>query len=255
MLSIYSSGMSYNLNHQNVLDCSSTKDHSLYNPLSFECPPLQQQHTVGNNYMHQPQPQMNNQSIGMPIIDNSFYYPLYSTFTPPPPPPASVPVSSSSSANHTRFYPSPTPSLTQTHHFHQHQPVTQHGINMTVSPLLNPSRSPCQMYDNFLPNDYYTMQHGRRSSVNTSRSSSPQQQDTLHSRSTSPVNKRYSCRICNKRFTRPSSLTTHIYSHTGEVNVHQCLITKSRLLITRFHRNPSNVPLQDVVATFLLSAT
>ncbi|KAI8647927.1 hypothetical protein BD408DRAFT_334222 [Parasitella parasitica] len=59
------------------------------------------------------------------------------------------------------------------------------------------------------------MYHGRRSSANTSRSSSPQQ-DTIHSRSTSPVTKRYSCRICNKRFTRPSSLTTHTYSHTGE---------------------------------------
>ncbi|KAL9557376.1 hypothetical protein MBANPS3_001400 [Mucor bainieri] len=225
--------MSYNLNHQNALNCSSTKDHPLYNPLPLmptEYPPLQ--HTVRNNYLHQsqsqsqsqpqpqPQPQMNNQSIGMPIIDNSFYYPLYSTFTPPPPPPpvqALVPAaSSSSSINHTRFYPSPTPSYNQTHHFYQHQSATQHGINMTVSPLLNPSHSPCQMYDSFLPNDYYLIQHGRRSSVNTSRSSSPQQQDTLHSRSASPVNKRYSCRICNKRFTRPSSLTTHIYSHTGE---------------------------------------
>lgn len=216
MLSIYS-GMSYNLNHQNVLDCSSTKDHSLYNSLSLmptEYPLLQ--NTVRKNYIQQPQPQpqMNNQSIGMPIIDNSFYYPLYNAFTPPPPPPAS----SSASVSHTHFYPSPTPSFNQAHHYHQRQPTSQHGMNMTVSPLLNPSHSPCQMYDSFVPNDYYLMQqHGRRSSVNTSRSSSPQQQDTLHSRSTSPANKRYSCRICNKRFTRPSSLTTHIYSQTGEV--------------------------------------
>ncbi|GAN03030.1 hypothetical protein MAM1_0032c02480 [Mucor ambiguus] len=179
-----------------------------------EYPPLQ--HTIRNNYMHQTQsqPQMNNQSTGMPVIDNSFYYPLYNAFTPPPPPPPAP--ASSSSVNRTRFYPSPTPSFNQTHHFHQHQPATQHGVNMTASPLMNPSHSPCQMYDNFLPNDYYLMQHDRRSSVNTSRSSSPQQQDTLHSRSASPVNKRYSCRICSKRFTRPSSLTTHIYSHTGE---------------------------------------
>ncbi|KAI9303051.1 hypothetical protein BJ944DRAFT_139562, partial [Cunninghamella echinulata] len=27
---------------------------------------------------------------------------------------------------------------------------------------------------------------------------------------------RYECHICSKKFTRPSSLTTHIYSHTGE---------------------------------------
>ncbi|KAI8097961.1 uncharacterized protein B0P05DRAFT_461292 [Gilbertella persicaria] len=53
---------------------------------------------------------------------------------------------------------------------------------------------------------YYTpvKQNNRRNS----RSSSPGDR--------SPVNKRYCCRLCNKRFTRPSSLTTHTYSHTGE---------------------------------------
>lgn len=244
MLSIYS-GMSYNLNHQNVLDCSSTKDHSLYNPLPVmptEYPPLQ--HTVRNNYLHQSQsqsqPQMNNQSIGMPIIDNSFCYPLYNAFTAPPPPPPQT-ASSSASVNHARFYPSPTPSFNQNHHLHQHQPATQHGMNMTVSPLLNPSHSPCQMYENFLPNDYYLMQHGRRSSVTTSRSSSPQQ-DSLHSRSASPVNKRYSCRICNKRFTRPSSLTTHIYSHTGEVSLYIYLEFRNVLLIILLYQKPFKCP-------------
>ncbi|SAM07665.1 hypothetical protein [Absidia glauca] len=34
--------------------------------------------------------------------------------------------------------------------------------------------------------------------------------------STSKSPKRYVCHICSKKFTRPSSLTTHIYSHTGE---------------------------------------
>ena len=28
--------------------------------------------------------------------------------------------------------------------------------------------------------------------------------------------KKHKCRICDKRFTRPSSLQTHMYSHTGE---------------------------------------
>ncbi|KAI7869504.1 hypothetical protein BDF14DRAFT_1689857, partial [Spinellus fusiger] len=28
--------------------------------------------------------------------------------------------------------------------------------------------------------------------------------------------KRYKCAYCPKEFTRPSSLTTHTYSHTGE---------------------------------------
>ncbi|ORX59624.1 hypothetical protein DM01DRAFT_1282225, partial [Hesseltinella vesiculosa] len=28
--------------------------------------------------------------------------------------------------------------------------------------------------------------------------------------------KKYECHLCTKKFTRPSSLNTHIYSHTGE---------------------------------------
>ncbi|KAG0747634.1 hypothetical protein G6F57_007569 [Rhizopus arrhizus] len=36
------------------------------------------------------------------------------------------------------------------------------------------------------------------------------------SREPSTTHKRYVCQLCSKRFTRPSSLTTHIYSHTGE---------------------------------------
>ncbi|KAI8981577.1 hypothetical protein BDB01DRAFT_723902 [Pilobolus umbonatus] len=36
------------------------------------------------------------------------------------------------------------------------------------------------------------------------------------SRSDPSFHKRYVCCLCGKRFTRPSSLTTHIYSHTGE---------------------------------------
>ncbi|KAI9296551.1 hypothetical protein K502DRAFT_289276 [Neoconidiobolus thromboides FSU 785] len=31
-----------------------------------------------------------------------------------------------------------------------------------------------------------------------------------------PAHKRYRCTICGKGFSRPSSLTTHTYSHTGE---------------------------------------
>ncbi|KAI8097374.1 uncharacterized protein BX664DRAFT_326226 [Halteromyces radiatus] len=34
--------------------------------------------------------------------------------------------------------------------------------------------------------------------------------------STGASPKRYECHVCSKKFTRPSSLTTHIYSHTGE---------------------------------------
>ncbi|KAG2178164.1 hypothetical protein INT43_003417 [Umbelopsis isabellina] len=41
---------------------------------------------------------------------------------------------------------------------------------------------------------------------------------TFSTKVMSSVPKRYRCSVCSKRFTRPSSLTTHMYSHTGEVN-------------------------------------
>lgn len=38
--------------------------------------------------------------------------------------------------------------------------------------------------------------------------------------------KKHVCKICNKRFTRPSSVQTHLYSHTGEkpfaCNIESC---------------------------------
>ena len=36
------------------------------------------------------------------------------------------------------------------------------------------------------------------------------------SKMSSSTQKKHKCKICDKRFTRPSSLQTHIYSHTGE---------------------------------------
>lgn len=37
-----------------------------------------------------------------------------------------------------------------------------------------------------------------------------------NSRTPSSTQKKHKCKICDKRFTRPSSLQTHMYSHTGE---------------------------------------
>jgi uncharacterized Zn-finger protein len=41
---------------------------------------------------------------------------------------------------------------------------------------------------------------------------------SFSTKASSTVPKRYKCAVCTKRFTRPSSLTTHMYSHTGEVS-------------------------------------
>ncbi|KAL0085557.1 C2H2-type zinc finger transcription factor [Phycomyces blakesleeanus] len=75
----------------------------------------------------------------------------------------------------------------------------------------------------------------RRSSVATSRSTSPstvsesncgqsnqtpqphlQQAFNTPIKGTGSQSKRYKCNYCSKEFTRPSSLITHTYSHTGE---------------------------------------
>jgi uncharacterized Zn-finger protein len=36
--------------------------------------------------------------------------------------------------------------------------------------------------------------------------------------------KKHRCRVCEKRFVRPSALQIHIYSHTGEKREFQCLL-------------------------------
>ncbi|KAK8223003.1 hypothetical protein BKA81DRAFT_351071, partial [Phyllosticta paracitricarpa] len=36
------------------------------------------------------------------------------------------------------------------------------------------------------------------------------------SKMSSSTQKKHKCKVCDKRFTRPSSLQTHMYSHTGE---------------------------------------
>ncbi|KAF7728083.1 hypothetical protein EC973_006721 [Apophysomyces ossiformis] len=46
--------------------------------------------------------------------------------------------------------------------------------------------------------------------------SPPPATSTTSQKSSTPPPKRYGCPICSKKFTRPSSLTTHLYSHTGE---------------------------------------
>jgi len=42
------------------------------------------------------------------------------------------------------------------------------------------------------------------------------------SKVSSSSQKKHKCKICDKRFTRPSSLQTHMYSHTGEKRKFNC---------------------------------
>lgn len=43
-----------------------------------------------------------------------------------------------------------------------------------------------------------------------------QMMTTFSSKITTSTQKKHKCKVCDKRFTRPSSLQTHTYSHTGE---------------------------------------
>ena len=49
----------------------------------------------------------------------------------------------------------------------------------------------------------------------------------------SNAQKKHKCKVCDKRFTRPSSLQTHMYSHTGEKREFPCIYIytyKSRII-------------------------
>ena len=53
--------------------------------------------------------------------------------------------------------------------------------------------------------------------VNTGLPPAPQSMmGQFNSKVSSSTQKKHKCKVCDKRFTRPSSLQTHMYSHTGE---------------------------------------
>lgn len=52
--------------------------------------------------------------------------------------------------------------------------------------------------------------------LNTGATVPNQMMTTFSSKITSSTQKKHKCKVCDKRFTRPSSLQTHTYSHTGE---------------------------------------
>jgi hypothetical protein len=62
------------------------------------------------------------------------------------------------------------------------------------------------------------------------------------SKVSSSSQKKHKCKICDKRFTRPSSLQTHMYSHTGEkrrltpIHAKHLLLTRSRSIRVRSRR-------------------
>jgi len=53
-------------------------------------------------------------------------------------------------------------------------------------------------------------------SVNTLPPAPQSMMGSFNSKVSSNTQKKHKCKVCDKRFTRPSSLQTHMYSHTGE---------------------------------------
>lgn len=52
------------------------------------------------------------------------------------------------------------------------------------------------------------------------------------SKVSSSTQKKHKCKVCDKRFTRPSSLQTHMYSHTGEKRTFSDLERRPMHLLT-----------------------
>ena len=55
---------------------------------------------------------------------------------------------------------------------------------------------------------------------------------SFNSKVSSSTQKKHKCKVCEKRFTRPSSLQTHMYSHTGEKRTSLFLIELYTWILT-----------------------
>lgn len=64
----------------------------------------------------------------------------------------------------------------------------------------------------------------------------------FNSKLSSSTQKKHKCKVCDKRFTRPSSLQTHMYSHTGEKRKFSCSKIETTLSLTHFPAYACEVP-------------
>lgn len=173
----------------------------------------------------------------------------------PSPPPAAV-------ATHRAPLPTPPLSSVESHqHHHQHHhhssphfhfPSWSSAMNNNNNTALIPPASMTYWLYPAQHNLHHASpvkDHNNLSATNTRRHkpSSPSPSNakstnkSANSSSTPP--RRYKCNICVKRFSRPSSLATHMHSHTGEVIAYlykkrYCMADGPCVIL---HRNHSNV--------------
>lgn len=201
--------------HRSLFDISSTHQHDMNTPAAAT--------TTTNGWMLSPVPEhhaaaaslvnvsSNNSSIG---VNNHG----------PSPPPAAI-------AAHRA--PLPTPPLSSVESHQHHHPSSHIHFPSWSSAMNNNNNNTALIPPPSMTYWLYPAQHNLHaspvkdhtiSSSNTTRrhkASSPSSPNakstnkTANSSSTPP--RRYKCSVCVKRFSRPSSLATHMHSHTGEV--------------------------------------
>ncbi|KAK8021035.1 hypothetical protein PG990_006173 [Apiospora arundinis] len=95
-----------------------------------------------------------------------------------------------------------------------HLPPNNRGRGSTDSygfPSTHSTSSSISSASNYSSNSYYA------GSIDSSPPPAPQSMmGQFSSKVSSSTQKKHKCKVCDKRFTRPSSLQTHMYSHTGE---------------------------------------
>ena len=170
----------------------------------------------------------------------------------------------------------PTPTTCYTPGCHCSPPPPPHNHNVFYNNgMISPNP---MMYDNYEYNSMNTMppplpavssapyyNHHRRSSYIQKRHEGKHRHpsfDSIHSASSitttssssssseknNSTPRRYKCSLCVKRFTRPSSLATHMHSHTGEViyPLKNHLFDNRIFIFFFFFRNHTNVLLMIV---------
>ncbi|KAL7332434.1 hypothetical protein PS15p_204481 [Mucor circinelloides] len=111
---------------------------------------------------------------------------------------------------HTRHYSDVTPS-SRTRHHHPYQHEHKRALSEHTFDYARKKTKQC-----FIPHSYYDQQDSEDSSSGCSTPPPPPPQQQPYVRLKGQTLDKYECLYCDKKFSRPSSLRTHIYSHTGE---------------------------------------
>lgn len=126
------------------------------------------------------------------------------------PSPGNSKMAHSSSSQHikrSRYHRSPYQRPTEHHHQPSYDPpALPSSSSSTSSSSISSSSEDHQQQQHQPSNQPPRNRHASSSSSSSSTENTP---------------RRYKCTVCVKRFTRPSSLATHMHSHTGEVRSHK----------------------------------